>query len=80
MTPRAELILAADGLPMELPLLQGRTGPRCVGAAAEERPHVGLWQWWSLHEPARSSEATGVSRALLAPSFSCGSAGYRSQG
>lgn len=42
MTPRAELSLAADGLPMELPLLQVRTGPRCVGAAVEERPHEGL--------------------------------------
>lgn len=44
MTSRAELSLAADGLPMELPLLQVRTSPRCVGAAAEERPHVGLCQ------------------------------------
>lgn len=63
MTPRAELSLAADGLPMELPLLQVRTGPRCVGAAAEERPRVGLCQClgtnpespelcWLLHSPA----------------------------
>lgn len=44
MTLTAELSLVADGLPTELPPLQVRAGPRCVGAAGEERPHVGLWQ------------------------------------
>lgn len=38
MTLRAELSLAADGLPMELPLLQVQTGPHCVGAAEEKTP------------------------------------------